>query len=105
MLSVLPAAREKAFAEKAAEVVFQQCGEVLRHGGFVPQPLVFTDMLTVLVHRYAAACCKCGLWQGEKSVRGFGHGSCRVGFLLGDLQKHFLTRRECRLMCVFLEYK
>ena len=101
MLSVLTAAREKAFAEKAAEVVFQQCGEILRHGGFVLQP----DILTVLVHHNAAPRCERGLWQGEKSVRGFGHGSHRVGLFLGDLQKHLLTQRECRLVRVFLEYE
>ena len=62
MLSVLTAAREKAFAEKPAEVVFQQCGEVLRHGGFVLQPLVFADVLAVLVRHYAAA-------RGEGGLR------------------------------------
>ena len=91
MSVVLTAACEKAFAEKAAEVVFQQCGEVLRHGGFVSQPLVFADVLSELVHRYAAARGERGLWQGEKSVRGFSHASCRIGLFLGDLQKHLLT--------------
>ena len=105
VLSVLTAAREKAFAEKPAEVVFQQCGEILRHGGFVPQPLILADIFSVLVRHYAAARGKRGLWQGEKPVRGFGHGSRRVGLFLGDLQKHLLTQRECRLVRVLLKYE
>lgn len=43
--------------------------------------------------------------RGEKPVRGFGHGSRRVGLFLGDLQKHLLTQRECRLVRVLLKYE
>ena len=54
--AVLSLTCEKAFAEIAAKVEFEQCGEILRHGVFITLPLVFAYILAVLVHRNAAAC-------------------------------------------------
>ena len=40
-----PSLVRKAFAEIAAKVEFEQCGEVLRHGVFITLPLVFAYIL------------------------------------------------------------
>ena len=98
-------AGEQLLAETAGEIVAEQRGEVLRHGGFVAQPLIFAHLLAVPVHDDAAVCGEGGLRQGKKSVRGFGHDSCRVGFLPDGLQKHLLPQRECRFAGVLLEYE